>query len=61
MNDSTPGDSAFLRASFNFMLELSAEEWLFQREQMGSWFHFTIVESQEDRSGTFQRFQLSAR
>jgi hypothetical protein len=43
------------------MVELSAEEWLFQREQMGSWFHFTIVESQEDRSGTFQRFQLSAR
>jgi hypothetical protein len=36
MNDSTPGDSAFLRASFNFMLELSAEEWLFQREDVGS-------------------------
>jgi len=30
MNDSTPGDSAFLAASFNFMAELSAEKWLFQ-------------------------------
>jgi hypothetical protein len=30
MNDSTPGDSLFLAASFNFMRELSAEKEIFQ-------------------------------
>jgi hypothetical protein len=30
MNDSTPGDSFFLAASFNFMRELSAEKEIFQ-------------------------------
>jgi hypothetical protein len=30
MNDSTPGDSVFLAASFNFMRELSAEKEIFQ-------------------------------
>jgi hypothetical protein len=30
MNDSTPGDSVFLAASFNFIREFSAEERLFK-------------------------------